>query len=274
MKKTWLKAVLAVTVPLVSPRAFAASPTVVCSDEQVLECTSARGAVGAVAATVQDADGDGLVVNWTINGRAALTRILAAGTTSNALTLALTNAFAVGTNEVRVDVTEDGVNFVTCSSIVIVRDTIPPVIQSIVATPNLLWPPNHKMRLVNVVVRATDACGPVRWRILDIRSNEEVDGLGDGHTSPDWLIARPHTAMLRAERSGSGSGRIYTISVEAGDLAGNTTHGRVQVRVPHDRGNRVWRDPDDVDDAAPANPVNPRGKPGKPPKPARGPARP
>jgi hypothetical protein len=40
------------------------------------------------------------------------------------------------------------------------------------------------------------------------------------------------TVNLRAERSGSGSGRVYTILVEAQDASGNTTRERVTVSVP------------------------------------------
>ena len=234
--------VLAAT--LLGPAAIAASlPTIVCSDDQVLECTSAQGAFGVVNATVQDADGDGLLVVWTINGHAAQTNLIAAGGTADAITLSITNQFGHGTNDVSVGVTDDGENFAMCSSIVIVRDTTPPTIHSILATPNVLWPPNHKMRPVQVVVRATDTCGPVRWRITGITSNEAVDGLGDGQTSPDWLINGPHKALLRAERSGRHSGRIYTLEIEIADAADNTTNRSVQVFVPHDRGRgKTWSD--------------------------------
>ena len=37
---------------------------------------------------------------------------------------------------------------------------------------------------------------------------------------------------LRAERSGSGTGRIYTIAVEARDAAGNVNVQKVTVVVP------------------------------------------
>lgn len=268
--KIGFQCLLALVALIINPAAFGASPTIVCSGDQVLECTSSNGAVGAVTATVQDLDGDALMLIWMINGDAVLTNVLATGTTSNAVTLTVTNTFAFGTNDVTVGVTDDGTNVVTCSSLVLVQDTTPPMIGSIVATPNLLWPPNHKMRSVKVAVRASDACGPVEWRITGITSNEPVDGLGDGHTSPDWLIPRPHAAMLRAERAGPGSGRVYTLHVEVSDLANNTTNASVQVRVPHDRGNRVWRDPHDHDDDIAPNPPGRPGKPGKPPKPARG----
>jgi hypothetical protein len=227
----------------------ATPPTITCSGDQVLECTSTNGALGVVSATVQDADGDGLMVIWAINGHAAETNILAAGDTTNAITLSLTNSFAVGTNDVSVGVTDDGTNVVMCSSTVVVQDTTPPQIRSIVASPNVLWPPNHKMRPIAVVVRADDACGPVSWHITQITSNEPEDGLGDGNTSPDSVITGPHKALLRAERSGKGSGRIYTLDIEVSDQALNTTNGSVRVTVPHDRGHGSrWNDDEDDDD--------------------------
>jgi hypothetical protein len=165
-----------------------------------------------------------------------------------------------------VGVTDDGTNVFMCSSTIIVQDTTPPLIRSIVATPNLLWPPNHKLRPILVVVRATDACGPVRWHIADVTSNEAVDALGDGHTSPDWIIDGPHKAILRAERSGQGSGRVYTLNIEVADALNNSTNGTVRVFVPHDRGHgNVWHDIDDDDDGQNAPSAN-SGNRGKKPK--------
>jgi hypothetical protein len=40
---------------------------------------------------------------------------------------------------------------------------------------------------------------------------------------------------LRAERSGSGQGRVYTVTITASDLSGNQSTATVDVRVPHDR---------------------------------------
>jgi len=250
--------ILSLAVALFSPKVFGAvPPTIDCSGDQVLECTSINGAKGIVGATVQDADGDGLMVVWAINGHSARTNILASGGTTNATTLYLTNQFGFGTNDVSVGVTDDGTNIVMCSSMVVVADTTPPTIRSIIATPNQLWPPNHKMRPIRVVVRATDVCGPVRWHIADITSNEAPDGLGDGHTSPDWLIDGPQKALLRAERSGRGSGRIYTLNIEVTDAARNSTNGTVRVFVPHNRGHgRPWHDVDD-DDGGPSQPAGP-----------------
>ncbi len=40
---------------------------------------------------------------------------------------------------------------------------------------------------------------------------------------------------LRSERSGRGSGRVYTITYEAEDQSGKMTTNVVTVTVPHDR---------------------------------------
>lgn len=47
------------------------------------------------------------------------------------------------------------------------------------------------------------------------------------------MIPGSHNQIyLRAERSGRGGGRIYTISVQCTDEAGNTTIGTTTVAVP------------------------------------------
>ena len=234
--KTCFGLTLALGAILIAGNAAAALPAVSCSGNQMIHCTSSNGSMAVVQAMVQDADGNALTVTFRVNQNPAVTNTLPAGLTTNVVLLSYTNSFPLGTNLVRVSVTDDGTNFVTCDSFVVVVDTTPPVIQSITATPSTLWPPNHRMVPIRLNVRATDDCGPVTWRISSIHSSEAVDAIGSGHTSPDWLIAGPHRAMLRAERSGRGPGRVYTIGVEVSDLSGNTTNGNVYVTVPHSRG--------------------------------------
>ena len=48
-------------------------------------------------------------------------------------------------------------------------------------------------------------------------------------------IVNDTTFQLRAERSGTGSGRIYTITCQATDAYGNSTVASVTVTVPHDK---------------------------------------
>jgi hypothetical protein len=68
-------------------------------------------------------------------------------------------------------------------------------------------------------------------RLVSVTSNEPVNGTGDGDTGPDWMITGPLSLTLRAERAGTGNGRVYTIAVQISDRSGNTTNATVQVTV-------------------------------------------
>jgi len=113
-------------------------------------------------------------------------------------------------------------------------DTTAPVIGSVSASPSALWPPNHKMTPVAISVKVSDNCTTPTWSVTGVSSNEPVNGTGDGNTEPDWTIAR-NSVTLRAERAGTGSGRIYTVTVTAKDAAGNASTGTTTVSVPHNR---------------------------------------
>lgn len=134
--------------------------------------------------------------------------------------------------------TGDANNFAVINSTVADADITPPVILALTADPSLLWPPNHKLRTVVLSVEVTDDRDPSPiCQITGVTSNEPIDGPGDGSTDFDWLVADPLALELelRAERSGTGSGRTYTIGVECSDLAGNSATASVEVVVPHNR---------------------------------------
>jgi hypothetical protein len=124
----------------------------------------------------------------------------------------------------------------SCTATVTVVDQTPPSVGSVTATPNLLWPPNHKMVPVTLAVSAADNCDPKpACKIISVSSNEPENGLGDGDTAPDWKITGDLTVNLRAERSGKGSGRVYTITTTCTDASQNSTNGVNIVTVPHDQ---------------------------------------
>jgi len=115
-------------------------------------------------------------------------------------------------------------------------DTEPPVIQSLTTSAPSLWPPDHRMVPVTVEGVVTDNVSQVvTTRIISVTSNEPDNGLGDGDTPGDIEQTGPMSVNLRAERSGTGRGRVYTIVVKAADEAGNTTTAQVQVLVPSSR---------------------------------------
>lgn len=117
-----------------------------------------------------------------------------------------------------------------------VADVMPPVITNAAASTDVLWPPNHRMVPVALSVSAQDEVDPSpACTIASVASSEPIDGLGDGDTSPDWLVTGPLTVDLRAERGGRGGGRIYTITVRCEDASGNAAEATVTVSAPHDR---------------------------------------
>jgi hypothetical protein len=67
---------------------------------------------------------------------------------------------------------------------------------------------------------------------LSVASSEKTDGRGDGRTATDWQVVDAHTVMLRAERSGTGNGRTYTVTIACADGAGGTSRQLVTVTVP------------------------------------------
>jgi hypothetical protein len=112
-------------------------------------------------------------------------------------------------------------------------------IKSATASPSLLWPPNHKMVPVRVRFTTQGNCKEgLSCKITSVNSNEPVNGLGDGDTAPDWAITGDLSVNLRAERSGTGSGRGYTITLTCTDVFGNSSTGTANVTVPHDRGKK------------------------------------
>ena len=116
------------------------------------------------------------------------------------------------------------------------RDSQPPAFRTLSASTPTLWPPNHQMVSVSIDAALVDLLDAAPTaRIVGVSSNEPIDGADDGNTSPDWEITGPLTVSLRAERSGVGTGRVYTIQVEGRDSAGNTTLQAVTVSVPLER---------------------------------------
>lgn len=118
-------------------------------------------------------------------------------------------------------------------------DSTPPQL-TLSADPSVLWPPRHQMVDVTIGVTAIDDVDPQpSVELVSIVSSEDGDGTGDGHTSDDVQDAAFGTddrqVRLRAERSGLGNDRVYTLTYRARDAAGNTALASVTVVVPHDR---------------------------------------
>lgn len=115
-----------------------------------------------------------------------------------------------------------------------ILDQEPPTL-NVSASPSLLWPPNHKLVEITVSIQVSDNIDPNPIvRLESITSDEDQNAIGDGNTSTDIEIDPAGRIFLRAERSGLGDGRVYTLTYSAQDSAGNATHATTTVTVPHD----------------------------------------
>jgi endonuclease G, mitochondrial len=117
-----------------------------------------------------------------------------------------------------------------------VTDTAPPTISNFSLSVTELWPANHQMVDLTVAYNVFDLGDPIPTCSLIVTSNEPVNGTGDGNTSPDWEVVDGHHVRLRAERAGSGTGRIYTIETDCTDRFGNTAQKSAFVTVPKSKG--------------------------------------
>ena len=118
--------------------------------------------------------------------------------------------------------------------------------------PETLWPPNHKFVAEPVTVQGNDSTESVSLTLTPVVT-DAVGGDGGPTHDPDYTPDGSPTAtgtgsatvslQLRAERSGRGDGRTYTINWKATTDNGQTTcssddgkqdHAPFVISVPHD----------------------------------------
>ncbi len=226
-------------------------PVAACGQNVTAECTSAAGAVVALDGSASfDPDGTTLLFHWDVSDLSVELDDPESATPSG--------MFPVGITMATLTVTDVLGGVDTCDVLVTVQDTIPP---EVMCTTNVasLWPPNHTMRNVQIMVVATDVCqepGEILPLIVQVRSDEPDNaiGNGDGNTTGDVNFQDGYTApvnvtslltynatqgawigtiQLRAERAGSGDGRAYTIDAMAFDSQNHVAIASCVVVVPH-----------------------------------------
>lgn len=108
-----------------------------------------------------------------------------------------------------------------------------------VASPGLLWPPNHQLVPISVIDVIDPNNGTVTITITGVSQDEPVNGLGDGDTSPDATGVGTANAAVRSERAGNGDGRVYHITFSATSTSGSEScTGEVTVGVPKSQGKK------------------------------------
>jgi hypothetical protein len=219
------------------------APVANAGPDQQVQCAGARTIVDFDGAG--STDGDGSIVNysWSLAGSE-----IANGRNGS-------TGLPRGSHNVVLAVTDDGGLTGDDGMLVEIVDTELPVL-TLGANPSHLWSPNHKYVPINVTASAVDVCGGARIVGGWVESNEPDDDSGDGKTAGDISVTRaggtvllssnatPRVAFnpadgdklaLRAERKGSGASRIYSITLEAVDDAGNRAVSTITVTVPHNQ---------------------------------------
>jgi hypothetical protein len=109
--------------------------------------------------------------------------------------------------------------------------------------PTSVWPPNHNMANVAASVSTTGSCTPLTVQLVSVTSNEADNGDDDGDTWNDVQGVSAGTAdyafSVRKERSGSGSGRVYTATYRVTDASGNTATASATIRCPLNQSSKL-----------------------------------
>jgi hypothetical protein len=128
---------------------------------------------------------------------------------------------------------------VTAQNIVITPPNLPPNCAGATPGPKTIWPPDHKMVKIAINgVTDPDKGDTVSLKATGVTQDEPLNRTADGNTTPDAGITTAGAVSVRAERQGTGNGRVYVISFTATDNHGATCTGHVSVAVPHDQSGR------------------------------------
>ena len=215
-------------------------PVAVARAPSPVECDTHAGGTahldGTGSSDPDDAGGDGaiLLYEWFEAYGTPYERSLGTGALRGV-------TLAPGEHEITLRVSDPQGATATDTVVVSVADTVPPAL-AMALDPEMLWPPDHTLRRVRVAYSVDDACDPSPVVTLAGLASSEPDdapGAGDGATIGDVqggaLDDGRGELVLRAERSGGGAGRVYTVTVYATDAAGLTAATAAIVFVPHDR---------------------------------------
>lgn len=221
----------------------------VAGDDIVVEGEGPLTAVHLDASASFDPDGDPVVFDWFAPNGVDL---------DDPQSAAPTGLFPVGATLVTVTVTDGNGGMAVDDVLVTVEDRTPALLRCTTALA-ALWPPNHEMISVTVIVNVSDACSAPETLLVSATasSSEPDDFLGDGLYSGDvdgqdgYAVPVPvlvqydeprdsylGSVLLRAERDGVETGRTYSLECVVVDPAGNRSVASCVVIVPHDRRRR------------------------------------
>ena len=193
--------------------------------DQEMECEDVLTSVTLDGSMSSDPDDDELTFTWT-------------GPFGTADGEIVTVDLPVGVHDVTLRVDDGRGRFDVDATKITITDSGAPEL-NVTLVPDHLWPPNHRLVEITAVIDASDCTGIESIELVSITSNEPDHGPGHGNTRNDIqganLLTDDRSFYLRAERSGQGGGRIYTITYRAVDVTGLATETSAEVVVAHDQ---------------------------------------
>jgi CSLREA domain-containing protein len=203
------------------------APPIAVDDAATFEVNSGTHMIN-VLANDSDPDSDPLTIT-------AVTQGAHGGVANNSSSVSYTpNTNFIGSDTFTYTIDDGHGHTATATVTITVVDTTPPVL-TVSTTVSTLWPPNHDLQNVGLSVSATDNSGGTPSIQVVVFSNESDLAPDSGNFSPDAANIAPGTLRLRAERMGSGDGRVYLIVVTATDASSNVSHACVTVVVPQNQ---------------------------------------
>lgn len=155
---------------------------------------------------------------------------------------AQTKPVMISTNPAVISITLEGSTTITYSaadnagnmeaskSFTVMLDKTAPTIAGMPPAGCTLSPERHQLLQV-ATITASDSLSGVSSLIVTATSSEPDSGTGGGDVPGD-IVINGGTVRLRAERSPSSKGRIYTIFATATDIAGNASTATATCTVP------------------------------------------
>lgn len=206
------------------------TPTANAGPDQTVNETAAVTLNGTLSA---DPDLDTLNFTWTQT--AGLSVVLTGANTASPIFTAPSVAGGGTTLTFRLIASDGQASSAADTVDIHVQDTNDPPVCTL-AQPSVasLWPPNHTMVPVTIMGVTDPNNQAVTITFPAVTQDEPVNGLGDGDTSPDAAVSG-NQILLRAERAGTGNGRVYQVQFTASDGQGGSCNGTVKVAVPHSK---------------------------------------
>jgi hypothetical protein len=182
-----------------------------------------NGAVAVAFASTDNPGGSGVKeIHVTLAGAATGSQIVPGGSAN-------LSVVAEGTTTLTYFAVDNAGNQETAKTVTVRIDKTPPAISGMPGANCSLWPPDRRMVQVAAVTASDALSGVGGAPQVSATSNEPQSG-----ADPDVVITDGRV-QVRAERAGTGTGRVYTITAKASDLADNRAMVTGTCTVPHNQ---------------------------------------